>query len=39
LSKEDIKAIATLDNKESSFFSHNDPEIVKWIGTRILDIK
>ncbi|MGE8082100.1 aldo/keto reductase [Peribacillus loiseleuriae] len=38
LSQEDMKSIATLDMKQSAFFSHNDPEIVKWIGTRILDI-
>lgn len=38
LSQEDMKTIATLDTKQSAFFSHNDPEIVKWIGTRILDI-
>ncbi|MCM2532873.1 aldo/keto reductase [Neobacillus pocheonensis] len=38
LTKEDIERIATLDTKKSLFFSHNDPEIVKWIGTRKLDI-
>ncbi|RLJ86996.1 aldo/keto reductase [Planococcus citreus] len=38
LSKEDLEAIARLDTKESLFFSHRDPEIVKWIGTRKLDI-
>lgn len=38
LSEEDIEKIATLDTKESLFFSHRDPEIVKRIGTRKLDI-
>ncbi|MEH7547535.1 MULTISPECIES: aldo/keto reductase [Bacillaceae] len=38
LSQEDMKTIATLDTNKSLFFSHNDPEIVKWIGTRKLDI-
>jgi 2,5-diketo-D-gluconate reductase A len=38
LSGEDMETIVTLDSKQSAFFSHNDPEIVKWIGTRKLDI-
>jgi 2,5-diketo-D-gluconate reductase A len=38
LSQEDMEKISTLDTKNSLFFSHNDPEIVKWIGTRKLDI-
>jgi len=38
LSQEDMETIATLDTKQSLFFSHRDPEIVKWIGTRKLDI-
>ncbi|MFP5107148.1 aldo/keto reductase [Neobacillus sp. C211] len=38
LSIEDMEKIATLDTKESLFFSHRDPEMVKWIGTRKLDI-
>ena len=38
LAPEDMEAIATLDRKESSFFDHRDPEIVKWIGTRKLDL-
>jgi 2,5-diketo-D-gluconate reductase A len=38
LKQEDMETIATLDTKKSLFFSHNDPEIVKWIGTRKLDI-
>ncbi|MCP8970126.1 aldo/keto reductase [Ectobacillus ponti] len=38
LKQEDMEAIAALDTKESLFFSHRDPEMVKWIGTRKLDI-
>ncbi|MGG0288882.1 aldo/keto reductase [Peribacillus butanolivorans] len=38
LSQEDMERIATLDTEESLFFSHRDPEMVKWIGTRKLDI-
>jgi len=38
LGSEDMEAIATLDTKASSFFDHRDPEIVKAIGQRRLDI-
>ena len=38
LSQEDMEKITTLDTKNSLFFSHNDPEIVKWMATRKLDI-
>ncbi|KSU82043.1 Aldo/keto reductase [Fictibacillus enclensis] len=38
LNQEDMESIAALNSKESLFFSHQDPEIVKWIGTRKLDI-
>ena len=38
LNQEDMELITTLDTKQSLFFSHNDPEMVKWIGTRKLDI-
>ncbi|WP_419883489.1 aldo/keto reductase [Peribacillus sp. B-H-3] len=38
LSKEDMEKMAALDTKQSLFFSHQDPEMVKWIGTRKLDI-
>jgi 2,5-diketo-D-gluconate reductase A len=38
LSQEDMDKIATLDTKQSLFFSHQDPEMVKWIGTRKLEI-
>lgn len=38
LSQDDMEKISALDTKESLFFSHRDPEIVKWLGTRKLDI-
>jgi diketogulonate reductase-like aldo/keto reductase len=38
LSTEDLAAIATIDTKTSSFFDHRDPEKVKWLGTRKLDV-
>ena len=38
LSAEDMVAITTLDTKTSSFFDHRDPEKVKWLGTRKLDV-
>ncbi len=38
LSKEDLEAIATLDMKKTSFFDHRDPEIIKWLGSRKLDL-
>lgn len=38
LSQVEIERIGELDTKESLFFSHRDPEMVKWIGTRNLDI-
>jgi diketogulonate reductase-like aldo/keto reductase len=38
LSTDDIAAIATLDTGTSSFFDHRDPEKVKWLGTRELDV-
>ncbi|RSK38389.1 aldo/keto reductase, partial [Hymenobacter perfusus] len=34
LSPEDLQAIATLDTKNSAFFDHRDPNMVKWIGER-----
>lgn len=37
LDEADMAEIATLDTKESSFFSHRDPEIVKMIGGRKLE--
>jgi 2,5-diketo-D-gluconate reductase A len=38
LDAEDVAAIATLDTKTSSFFDHRDPEMVKWLGERKLDV-
>ncbi|MNI34949.1 Glyoxal reductase [compost metagenome] len=38
LSQEDMESMTTLDTKQSLFFSHRDPEMVKWIGNRKLDI-
>lgn len=38
LTQEDMNTIAILDTKQSLFFSHRDPEMVKWIGSRKLDI-
>ncbi|HEY6156243.1 MAG TPA: aldo/keto reductase [Gemmatimonadales bacterium] len=38
LSTDDIAAIATLDTGTSSFFDHRDPEKVKWLGTRELEV-
>ena len=38
LDLEDVAAIATLDTKTSSFFDHRDPEKVKWLGERKLDV-
>jgi diketogulonate reductase-like aldo/keto reductase len=36
LDQADLAAIATLDQKTSSFFDHRDPAMVKWLGTRKL---
>jgi len=38
LSSADMAEILALDQKQSSFFDHRDPEIVKWLGTRKLEI-
>jgi 2,5-diketo-D-gluconate reductase A len=38
LDDEDMTAIARLERGASSFFSHRDPEIVKWMSERQLDI-
>ena len=38
LGAEDMAAIATLDTKTSSFFDHRNPEMVKWLGNRKLDV-
>ncbi|MHA6873381.1 aldo/keto reductase, partial [Ralstonia pseudosolanacearum] len=34
----DMARIAALDTNTSSFFSHRDPAIVKWMSERKLDI-
>ncbi|UXD67824.1 aldo/keto reductase [Sphingobacterium faecium] len=36
LTAEDMATIQSLDTKESLFFSHRDPEIVKWLTSRRL---
>jgi diketogulonate reductase-like aldo/keto reductase len=38
LGAEDLAAITTLDTKTSSFFDHRDPDMVKWLGERKLDV-
>ena len=38
LSTEDMAIITTLDTKTSSFFDHRNPEMVKWLGNRKLDV-
>ncbi len=38
LSAEDMAAMATLDTKTSAFFDHRNPEMVKWLGNRKLEV-
>jgi diketogulonate reductase-like aldo/keto reductase len=38
LGAEEVAAIAALDTKTSSFFDHRNPEMVKWLGNRKLDV-
>jgi 2,5-diketo-D-gluconate reductase A len=38
LEGKELELIKSLDMKQSLFFDHRDPEKVKWIGTRKLDI-
>jgi 2,5-diketo-D-gluconate reductase A len=38
LSADDSAAITTLETGASSFFDHRDPEKVKWLSTRELDV-
>jgi diketogulonate reductase-like aldo/keto reductase len=38
LNTDDVAAIATLDTGTSSFFDHRDPEKVKWLGSREIDV-
>ena len=35
---EDMALISTLDTKTTSFFDHRDPEKVKWLGERKIDV-
>ncbi len=35
---DDMEIIKTLDTKTSLFFDHRNPEIIKWMATRKLDI-
>lgn len=39
LSPEDMQSIGTLDTKTSSFFDHRDPNMVKALSSRKLDLK
>jgi 2,5-diketo-D-gluconate reductase A len=38
LDQADMAAIATLETGTSSFFSHRDPAIIKWMSERRLDL-
>jgi diketogulonate reductase-like aldo/keto reductase len=38
LGTDDMATITTLDTKTSSFFDHRNPEMVKWLGNRKLDV-
>lgn len=38
LTDEDIQLIQGLDQKTSAFFDHRDPNMVKWLATRKLDM-
>ena len=38
LSPEDMTVIMTMDTKTSCFFDHRDPEMVKWLGERKLEL-
>ena len=38
LADDDMEAISRLDQIQSSFFDHRDPEKVKWLGSMKLDI-
>ena len=39
LSDEDMTVIAELDKKESSFFSHQDPDTVEWFAKLVAERK
>ena len=38
LSREDMNAIIALDTKQTLFFDHRDPAMVKWLSSRKLDV-
>lgn len=38
LTKDDKSQIATLNMGESQFFSHSDPEMIKWVASRKMNI-
>jgi Aldo/keto reductases, related to diketogulonate reductase len=38
LTADDIESIKSLDTKTSLFFDHRNPEIIRWMGSRKLDI-
>jgi diketogulonate reductase-like aldo/keto reductase len=38
LTREDKKDIATLNEGESQFFSHADPEMIRWMASRKIDV-
>lgn len=38
LGAEDLAALATVDTRTSCFFDHRNPEMVKWLGNRPLDV-
>ena len=38
LNADDMEEIKNLDTKQSLFFDHRNPEIIKWMGSRKLDI-
>ena len=38
LTEQEMRSIQTLDTATSSFFDHRDPEKVKWLGERKLDV-
>lgn len=39
LSKEDMEKIQSLDNKQSVFFSHTDPNMVEWFARMVEERK
>jgi 2,5-diketo-D-gluconate reductase A len=38
LTPDDMEHIKNLDTKQSLFFDHRDPDIIKWMGSRKLDL-